>query len=227
MSANALCLAIDTSTRTASVALAHPNALLVEHTWLAGQHHTQHLLPVVQAALAQAGVTLSDVTLLAVATGPGSFNGLRVGIATVKAFAATLGLPIVSATALEVAAYAQAASPYPVCAIQDAGRQELAWAIYLGPAAAWRQVAPEQISTPDGLARKLRGRTILTGEIPDWALPGLQATIGDRAIMAAPATRVRRAGLLAELGFQRQADGRTEDINSLEPLYLRRAPGTG
>ncbi len=227
MSDNALCLAIDTSTRTASVALARPDALLVEHTWLAGQHHTQHLLPVVQAALTQAGVTLADVTLLAVATGPGSFNGLRVGIATIKSFAATLGLPIVAATSLEVAAYAHAASPYPVCAIQDAGRRELAWAIYRGPVAAWRQVAPEQITAPADMARRLRGRTILTGEIPDWALPELQAAIGDRGILAAPATRVRRAGLLAELGFQRLAHGRTEDINSLQPLYLRRAPGTG
>jgi tRNA threonylcarbamoyladenosine biosynthesis protein TsaB len=150
-----------------------------------------------------------------------------VGIATVKSFAAALGLPIVAATSLEVEAYPHAAAPWPVCAVHDAGRRELAWAVFRGPAAQWRQVTAEHITPPQELARKLRGRTLLCGEIPEWCLPGLLEALGARAVLPPPVARLRRAAALAELGFRRLEAGQVEDLHALQPLYLRRAPGSG
>jgi len=219
-----LILAIDTSTRRAGVALARGAEPVADYTWLAGQHHTEQLLPVVDAVLKENGLALHDVQALAVATGPGSFNGLRVGLATVKSFAVALGLPLVSASSLEVEAYAHAAAPWPIFAVHDSGRKELAWAVYRGPAEAWRCAVPERITAPEELIARVRGRSILCGELPEWALPDLVAALGARAIIPSPAARVRRAGLLAELGYQRLLAGRMEDVDTQQPLYLRRPP---
>lgn len=222
-----LLLAVDTSTRNASVALARRDVLLAEYSWFAGMHHTEQLLPVIDYLLGQTGLALADLTALVVSSGPGSFNGLRVGMATVKSFAASLGLPIVAATALEVEAYAHAADPRPLCAIHDAGRKELAWAVFQGPADTWRELTEPHITTPADLVAALHAPTLLCGEIPDWCLPELHAGLEGRAVIASPAARVRHAGTLAELGWRRLDEGRVEDLHALQPLYLRRAPGTG
>ncbi|MSQ10097.1 MAG: tRNA (adenosine(37)-N6)-threonylcarbamoyltransferase complex dimerization subunit type 1 TsaB [Dehalococcoidia bacterium] len=219
-----LMLAIDTSTRMAGVAIARGDVVVAEYTWLAGQHHTEQLLPAVDTVLKGNGFLLSDVQAVAVATGPGSFNGLRVGLATVKSLAVALGLPIVSATSLEVEAYAHAVAPWPICAIHDAGRKEVAWAIYRGPAAEWRCTVQPQITSPEALAARLRGRTLLCGEIPEGCLVLLQGALGPRAIIPSLAARVRRPGLLAELGYRRLQAGLLDDVNALQPLYLRRPP---
>ena len=161
------------------------------------------------------------------AAGPGSFNGLRVGMATVKSIATSRGLPIVSTTALEMEAYAHAAAPWPICAVHDAGRKELAWALYQGPAAEWRQLTEPHITTPAELVAALGERTLLCGELPAWCADDLARELGERAVVASPAARVRHAATLAELGWRRLEAGQLEDLNALQPLYLRRAPGTG
>lgn len=220
-----LLLALDTSTRTASVALARRDALLGEYTWLAGQNHTRQLLPVVRAVLAENGAAMGDLTAIAVARGPGSFNGLRAGMATAKGFAYGLGLPLVAIGSLEVEAYAHAAAPWPVCAVHDAGRGELAWAVFRQtPAQGWQQLAPERITLPEALARAVRRRTLLCGEVPAWCLPQLQELAGPRLVLAGRAASIRRGALLAELAWQRLAAGQVEDLATAQPLYLRRPP---
>lgn len=97
-------LAIDTSTHYASVAVHDGQRLLSERTWLANQDHTRTLLPNVQGVLDAAGATLSKLSGLAVALGPGSFNGLRVGLSTVKGFAIALDLPVIGVGTLELVA---------------------------------------------------------------------------------------------------------------------------
>ncbi len=80
-------LAIDTSTYYAGVALAGEQGVLAERTWYAGINHSQQLLPAIRAMLGEQHIALQDVGLVAVAAGPGSFNGLRVGFATAKGLA--------------------------------------------------------------------------------------------------------------------------------------------
>lgn len=220
-----LLLALDTSTRTASVALARPDALLSEYTWLAGQNHTRQLLPVVRAILSENAVEVRDLTAIAVAKGPGSFNGLRAGMATAKGFAYRLGIPLIAVGTLEIEAYAHAAVPWPICAVHDAGRGELAWAVYRrSPDKGWTQTAAERLTKPETLVKALRTRTLVCGEVPAWCLPLLQEHLGRRMLLANPAAAVRRAAHLAELGWQRLEAGQAEDLTTLQPLYLRRPP---
>lgn len=217
-----LLLAVDTSTRVASVALATPDGPLAEYSWRAGQDHTRQLLPVIDAVLKENQHDVSDLTVLAVARGPGSFNGLRVGMATVKGLAGGLGIPVVAVGTLEIEAYQHAATSATICAVQDAGRGELAWALFLRhPQRGWVQLQEEQISPPEAVARRVRGRVVLCGEIPAWCRQTLCDAL-QLEWVATPAAAFRRAAFLAELGWQRLERGQIEDVATLQPLYLRR-----
>ena len=95
-------LAIDTSSQYASVALHDGTRVLGEHSWLAGFEHSRSLLPNIRTLLDQAGVTAQQVTAVVVALGPGSFNGLRVGLSTAKGLAIGLGIPLVGVPTLDL-----------------------------------------------------------------------------------------------------------------------------
>ena len=123
-------LAIDTSTDTASLALAQDETVLAELTWRSKQNHTTQLLPDLNHLFNLTGVTAKSLTAIIVAQGPGSFNGLRVGISAAKGLAFSLGIPIIGVNSLEVAAYQYAETGLPVCAIFNAGRSEIATATY-------------------------------------------------------------------------------------------------
>ena len=97
-------LAIDTSTHYASVAIHDRSRLLAEYSWLTNQDHTRTLLPAVRRLLVDSGTTLADVSVVAVALGPGSFNGLRVGLSTAKALALARAVPLVGVPTLELLA---------------------------------------------------------------------------------------------------------------------------
>ena len=93
-------LAIDTSTDTAGIALARDREVLAELTWHCGQNHTTQLLPQIAHLLNQTGIDLKSISGIIVARGPGSFNGLRVGISTAKGLAFSLGVPIIGISTL-------------------------------------------------------------------------------------------------------------------------------
>src|SRR3990170_3315324 len=177
-------LSIDTASEMASVALSSEGRLLAEITWRCRRNHTVELLPTVEKALAQAGASRDDLTAVFVCTGPGMYTGLRVGVATAKGLAHALSLPIVGVPRLELDAYPHASSPGRIVAVHRAGRGELAWAAYRsGP---WREVTAPRLSQPEELARRLRGATLLVGEI-DEALASLVGQHAPRAAVASPA----------------------------------------
>ena len=94
-------LAIDSSTDTASLAITRGNEVLAELTWRCGQNHSVELMPRLSRLLEQANIDLKSISGIIVARGPGSFNGLRVGISTAKGLAFSLGVPLVGINTLE------------------------------------------------------------------------------------------------------------------------------
>ncbi|HEU5039876.1 MAG TPA: tRNA (adenosine(37)-N6)-threonylcarbamoyltransferase complex dimerization subunit type 1 TsaB, partial [Gemmatimonadales bacterium] len=118
-------LAVDTATDRASVALGADPADAVEEEVAGARRHAAALVPMVARLLARRGVTLDAVTALAVADGPGSFTGLRVGAAMVKALAAARGLPLWSAPSLMIRAAGVAAPGATVLAVADALRGDV------------------------------------------------------------------------------------------------------
>ena len=215
-------LAIDTSTDTASLALVQDSQVLAELTWCCGQNHTVELLPQLVRLLNQTKLSLQSLNGVIVAKGPGSFNGLRVGISTAKGLAFSLGIPIVGISTLEVAAYQHAETGLPVCPIFNAGRGEIATAIYRKKYHKWLRLAAEHITTVDALCSQITTKTIFCGEFTPFIATQLREQLRRRAIIPPPATRLRRASFLAELGQQQLAAGNYDNSATLQPLYLRR-----
>ncbi|HEY7348898.1 MAG TPA: tRNA (adenosine(37)-N6)-threonylcarbamoyltransferase complex dimerization subunit type 1 TsaB [Ktedonobacterales bacterium] len=123
-------LALDTSTHLASLALCQNGEIQAEYTWDVGASHSVELLRRLEWLLKERGLTLSQVSAVAAATGPGSFTGVRVAVTVAKTLAFSLNVPLLGISTLDVIAYSQAAAAFPVCALMDAGRGELYAALY-------------------------------------------------------------------------------------------------
>ncbi len=215
-------LAIDTSTDTASLALVRDGDVVAELTWRCGQNHTRQLLPNLEHLLCQFDLSPQALTGIIVARGPGSFNGLRVGISVAKGLAFSLGIPIVGISTLEVEAYQHAGTGLPVCPVFNAGRGEVATATYRRKRGRWLQLAPEHITTIETLCSGITSKTVLCGEYVTVIAEQLRQHLGRRAVIPSATTGLRRAAFLAELGLKRLTDGDTDDPATLQPLYLRR-----
>jgi tRNA threonylcarbamoyladenosine biosynthesis protein TsaB len=140
-------LAIDTSTNTASLALARGSEILAELSWRCGQNHSTTLLPNLANLLSQTSSGPGSLDAIIVARGPGSFNGLRVGISTAKGLAFSLGIPVVGISTLAATAYQHAETGLPVCPVFNAGRGEIATAIYHVKGSKWQPIISEHITT--------------------------------------------------------------------------------
>ena len=191
-------LALDTATHYASVALHDGQRLLGEHTWLAYQDHTRTLLPHVQALLAGAQATIDSLTGIAVALGPGSFNGLRVGLSTAKGLSIARGLPLLGASTLELLA-------------AEYGLDEVTMNAGQGHIYRWKLPSPAAFAVRVGPGEGHGEGT--------WSGAGSASEI--ELVDGAAPDRVRHAGVLAELGWQRLREGRTLDVAKIEPIYVR------
>lgn len=120
-----LILGIETSGKTASAAVFEDSVLLCQNTLFTSRTHSQVILPMVKNILNESGKVIDELNLIAVSAGPGSYTGIRIGIAAVKAMAYSLGIPCCAVSSLEGLAYTSAAEGY-ICPIMKA-RQELVY----------------------------------------------------------------------------------------------------
>ncbi|MGH2501281.1 MAG: tRNA (adenosine(37)-N6)-threonylcarbamoyltransferase complex dimerization subunit type 1 TsaB [Ktedonobacterales bacterium] len=224
-------LAIDTSTHYASLALADGEALLAELNWRVGQRQGSELLERTRWLLREQGIVMSELTAVAVALGPGSFNGVRVAVATAKTLAFALGVPLYGVPTLDVIAWGARLAAQPIWALLDAGRGEVYAARYdsASPRPIWAPQTdaddgasePYCITTPQALAERIRTPVVFSGEWRDATRDSLASTLDERARFTSPMA-TRRGAWLAELAAQRAHHGADDDPRALEPLYLRR-----
>ncbi len=214
-------IAIDTSTNTAGLALVQDGEILAELTWRCEQNHTTQLLPHLDHLLRQTGLKMQSADCIIVARGPGSYNGLRVGVSTAKGLAFSLDSPIIGISTIEAEAWQHAETGLPVCPIFNAGREEIATATYEMMDGEWRQLAAERLTTVDSLCSEIAARTLFCGEFVPSVAGKLREKLGDKAVMPSPASRLRRAAFLAELGLKRFQAGDYDDVATLQPFYFR------
>jgi len=220
-------LAIDTSTDIAGLALLQGGEIISELTWRCGSNHTVELYPSLDYLLKKSGRDIKTVDCIFVARGPGSFNGLRVGVSAAKGLAFSLGIPIIGISTLESTAYQHSVTGLPVCAIQNAGREEIATALYQKkPRKGWCQLAAEHITTVNSLVSEITEKTIICGEFNPATAEQIKKLFKSKAVMPGPAAQLRRASYIAELGQQRAETGDYDNLATLQPLYLRRPPIT-
>lgn len=224
-------IAIDTSTRFASLALYEEGVLLSEETWFSRNNHTVELVPGLVRLLERQEKGPGEIEGVAVALGPGSFTGLRIGLAVAKGLALGLGVPIAGVPTLDALAYPFAGRGLPVWAILQAGRGRICTAPYNRQRGRWQRSGDYCISTFDALISgpwgELGKRAIFCGEIDSAGRKAIRKSLGDRAIIASPAFSLRRAGFLAELGWEKIIRGESDDLAGLAPIYLHTAPVEG
>jgi tRNA threonylcarbamoyl adenosine modification protein YeaZ len=213
-------LAIDTSSSIVSIALSHKGEILVLLTWQTKQNHTIELLPSLICLLQRARAKLDSIKAIVVAKGPGSFNGLRVGISTAKGLAFTLHIPLVGVNTLEAEAYPFAFTGLPLRAMQKAGRQEMATALYRQKDDEWQCLELENLASVETLWRRTRQKTLFCGDISDDMARQIQQNLGRRAIICQN-NILARASCLARLGWRKLSKGQHDDLLTLQPIYLR------
>jgi tRNA threonylcarbamoyladenosine biosynthesis protein TsaB len=221
-------LGIDTSSGTSGVALYEEHGRLAEESWRLNK--TTEVLPAVARLWRSAAGSVKQTKLVVVATGPGSFTGLRVGLSIGKGLALALGCPLVGVPTLDSVAYQHAALERPLLAVVAAGRGQLYVAEYVAGSGRLARVSEYAVRTAEELAAQLsraRRGLVVCGELTaaEAALLGRRAAATVGVLTGAAA--LRRPGFLAELGVWTWSRDGAADPATVEPLYLRRAPGEG
>jgi tRNA threonylcarbamoyladenosine biosynthesis protein TsaB len=212
-------LALDTSTRTAGIALYDGVQILAETIWTSRDYHTRDLAPVVDEALQRSGIKMSALQAVGVATGPGSFTGLRIGLALAKGIAFGCRIPIIGIPTLDFLAAAQTTSELPLLAILHAGRGRLAVGSYHFQKGLWIADGKMEILDIESLSQRITRPTIVCGELTEAERQAL-ARKRKNVILASPARSLRRPGYLAELAWRRWQAGQVDNPVTLAPLYL-------
>jgi tRNA threonylcarbamoyladenosine biosynthesis protein TsaB len=216
-------LALDTATRTASLALYDPQGgrVLGEEVWYCADNHTIELMPRVVRLMETQKISAADLTGIVVSLGPGSFTGLRTGLGVAKGLALARRLPLVGIPTLEVVAQPHTLQALPIWAVLQAGRGRLCAAHYVRRRARWHQQGPYSLTTWEKLCPDMEKPSLLCGEIDARDRDLIRDQLGPDVVIATPAAALRRAGYLAELGWERLAQGSADDPASLSPIYLQ------
>jgi tRNA threonylcarbamoyladenosine biosynthesis protein TsaB len=218
-------LAFDTSAHVTSLAICHGQVLIEQHEVADGKH-AETLLPNVKAMLAQAGWTLSQIDVIAVGVGPGSFTGVRVGVATAKGLALALQKPVIPIVSLDALAYEalRVTDSLRIAACLDAFKGELFCAVYTRDGNDLRRERAPFHATPELVRESLAA---ISGD-DLLALVGAGITRYPELLADAPGAWqiydgivAPRASVLAELAAARFAAGDVPELASVVPMYLR------
>lgn len=212
-------LAVDTSTRTAGIALYDGVQVLYETAWVSQDFHTVELAPIVEDALHRLGKGSEHLTAVGVAIGPGSFTGLRIGLAFSKGLVLVRRIPLIGIPTLDIVAASQALFDGPLFAVLQAGRGRIAVGRYEVSQSAWQAVGDPTIMTADALADQIRKPSRIAGELNEDERR-LLARKRKNVSLATPSESLRRPGFLAELAWNHWQAGQVDDPVSLSPRYL-------
>ena len=218
-----LILAFETSAKAASVALLEGNKLLSECYQNTGMTHSQTLMVMAEDLLKQCGKTVNDVTAVAVAEGPGSFTGVRIGVAAAKGFAWGREIPCYGISTLEAMAVSLGAYEGHVCACMDARRNQVYNAVFYVNRGEPERFSDDRAISLTELKNELEhidGPIFLVGEGAGLTYKTLAPDIPE--LILPPEHRLhQRAVGVALLAEAKAAAGEAGDGNALSPNYLR------
>lgn len=210
--------AMDTSTLTATVAVLTDEKLLGEFSVSNKLTHSQTIMPMTDTLLKTASLTLNDIDVFAVSVGPGSFTGLRIGMATVKTFAQALNKPIIGVSSLDAVAHSFSFTDAVICPVMDARRSEVYNALYRNG----REIVAPRALHIDKLLEELKNeKVIFAGDgvlihkdklavSPDWSI-------------APQHLLLPKASSLAYAAQIRALNNDFDDLYNLNPVYLRKS----
>ncbi len=215
-------LGIETSTKTGSVAVLSKKGVVAQYCLNIEVTHSERLMTMVDRVLDDAGMTISQLDGFAVAVGPGSFTGLRIGLSTVKGLVIALNRPVAAVPTLLALAWNIPYPAHPVCAMLDARKNEVYAACYASDGYALRQTMSEAAIPLSRLGSHITGKTIFTGEAAYIHRKEIESLFGNQALIAPRTVVLPSAATVAELGLEMINSGKYADPDSLVPLYIRR-----
>ena len=215
-------LAVETATAWQSVALLNGDRVLARSDQEAAGSHARLLLPAIDRVLSHSGIVPAQLDGLVVSIGPGSFTGLRVGLATVLGIRTVTQLPLVVVPTLEGMAWNLRGATIPLCPVINSRRGEVYWAIFQ-----WRgkdvleRLQPEQVGTADALAKQLTGEVMLYGEGWESEKAAIKASAGTAIITEAAEQTNPSAVSIGLAGLVKLSRGERAGIG-ISPLYVQR-----
>lgn len=217
-------LAIDSSGMVASVAVLSEDKVIGEYTVNNKKTHSQTLLPMIDELMKMTGIQLEEIDAIAVAAGPGSFTGLRIGSATAKGLAFALKKPILSVPTLEAIACNIYGTNQLLCPIMDARNQQVFTGMYDYQNGSLEVVMDQTVLTVEELCQKINDRNeevMFLGDGVDVYQNLLQEKITTNISFAPAHLRNQRASAVGMVGLRMYRQGKLDTADSHVPEYLR------
>jgi tRNA threonylcarbamoyladenosine biosynthesis protein TsaB len=216
-------LAVDTASGSGSVAVADGDKFLAEITATRRETHSRYLMRLIDRALQLAGLDLKEIDGFAVACGPGSFTGLRIGVSTVKGLAWGMQKPVVGISSLEALALQAAPTSLLICALLDARNHEVYVGRYRFVAGRLKPELDERAASPTEALTGICEPCLFIGDGALQYRAMITDQLGDGAIFALSFQHALRAAAILHLGRLNFLENRTADAAKLVPRYLRKS----
>ena len=211
-------LAMDTSSVNATVAVCDENRILGEYTVSNERAHSQIIMPMLESLLNHCSLTIKDIDVFAVALGPGSFTGLRIGISAMKTLAQSLSKPIIGVSSLDEVASSFFGTDKIICPIFDARRNEVYNALYLNG----NKFVSERVVDFDELLIELsQKQVIFAGDAIIKYRDKIMSFNNPNWLIAPGSLSMQRASALASVALARALDSDFDNLYDLSPIYLR------
>jgi tRNA threonylcarbamoyladenosine biosynthesis protein TsaB len=218
-----LVLGIETSTPQASVAIGSEQGVVASALVSRGASYNEFLLPAIRFCLEESGLGYRNLGGIAVSLGPGLFSGMRVGVATAKALAQTLSIPIVGMASLDLLAYDVRYSSKTILATLDARRGQIFHASYRSSPGGIQRMSRYLVERPEQLAIGLTSRpeeVLLVGS-GGLLYRDVFQDLGSVVELGTSSHAFPNAGSLVELALPRMFREDFDSLYDLKPLYLR------
>ncbi len=222
-------LAIDSATPVAGLALIKDNTLIREEFINFKKTHSETLMPMVDQILRDCEIGVPDLNAIAVTIGPGSFTGLRIGLAAAKGLSLASSKPLVGISTLDVLAHNFAYSESLICPVLNARKQEVYTAFYDCTDIYPRRLCEDTACSPQELVSRVRTKAEETGKkhitlVGDGFNPYadyFQDNLQESLLVPPPHLNLPRAAALGSLAWLRAEQGDFDDAFSLRPVYVR------
>ena len=211
-------LAIDTSSNVATVAVMEDELLLGEYILNHKKTHSQKIMTMIEQILSELELTVRDIDIFAAAIGPGSFTGLRIGVATVKALAHATGKTVVSVGTLEALAYNVPYAEHIIVPIMDARRDNVFTASYIWDEG-FKEIGIDECLESCGEFLD----TIFVGDGVKVHREYIKEKLGDKAIFPPANALNSRASSVAALALDKAKRGETQSYLEMKPYYIRKS----
>jgi tRNA threonylcarbamoyladenosine biosynthesis protein TsaB len=216
-------LAVDTSTPNCSVALVDNTTLIAEVTTGPRQTHSRHLMGMIRDLLGEAALPVNALEGFAVVKGPGSFTGLRIGISSIKGLAALTGKPVAGVSSLDALAWQCLGYNGLVCAMIDARKSEVYFAVYRSETGHLQRLTDEQVASPDTAVAAIAGPCLFVGSGALLYEKVIRKQLDASARLVPPSQHHIRGSTVAQLALERFERNDADPIQALVPAYVRQS----